>query len=248
MTEKIFIVLTILLYSVFGSPSDLFSQGKTDCKEMLRCVFDEMMEPGYQVPEGKAYYMDYSVSSELRGAENQAGVERIQAVLTANQIRVQSDHMEIYSSPIETFTVLPLEKKIYWADSDNRFGSGVRQQYTFRLQDSLFAYSTVKTCHTVSKDTQDLQRVVLQLSEKGKRSLNYQELDFLFYPDQKKLFSSIITFGDRGQYERIEMRFFEISYDYKGQFSPIDFNETYIRNGKLVSDKYADYDLIDVRK
>lgn len=239
--------ISFLIIKLFISFS-VFGQDIYECKQMVEEVFSKFQKAGTEVPDGKMFYLNYSVEAELRGNKNQAGKQEIKAVFTSDNAMILSDFMELYVDTKNSFTVLPNEKRVLWSKSTRGFGEELRKKYAVQLKDNLLNYSHISQCKSSNWKNSKMLKITLQFNAKGINAFNYRTIDLWISPKSLELKRAVLNFSKKGNIEKIDMHFNEMNFDYNGRIIPIDFEKKNIINGKLRESKYSGYQLTDLRK
>ena len=226
----------------------LRAQNNPDCLRALEAIFDNFEQLSQPVPNGKTYFIDYTVEATLLNHQNQAGKQRIQAVFTHDRIRVKNDYLELHMDDQNTFTVLAKNKKVLWSSSTKDFGNSIRRQYTLEMKDSLLDYSTITKCQTITWNNNPATQVTLTFTPRGQEVFRYKEVTLTIDPKTNFALNLKILFAKHGTLKKVIMEVNAMDLNYKGALTPFDFSKRYITNDQLVHARFKDFQLQDLRK
>lgn len=241
--NKLFIAFWLVLLGQV-----LRAQPFDECKLALQAAFTEMSAIGEKVPDGLTYYIDYTVEAHLREAENDAGPQRIKALFTADRAMILNEYSEIYIDKTQAFSVLPKERKVIWSDTHLGMNQQLQLSYNKRMLDTLLYHADITMCAEYSDENAQYWEVELNCTEQGKQLLRYERVTFLLNKTELQVVSMDVQFTPEEQIQKLQIDFHDVDYTYNGPLLPIDFAGNYLVGEGMLSSRFRDYELVDVRK
>lgn len=243
---RLFIILSINW--IWLMPCTFSQEKTTDCESLLRDAYHSVQLLGSEIPKGKTYYLDYAVEVNLRGEQNQASQEKVQAWYGPDFAIVKSPTMEIYQDQTDYFAISHREKQIVWTNSSGHLGQQARFQRFSTLQDSLLAHGKVHACTDVSWAGKQAKRIKWHCNSLGEKYLNVKSITYWIEADNHQLLKALIIYGERGNIESYELEIHQMNLNHQipPERTPI---KTAIFNAKgSLKKAYTSYTINDIRK
>lgn len=218
------------------------------CLKEVKAIYDKM----YTVlpKENVVYHFKYTVISTLlakdKAGKNIVSRSDIELFTSRGQYRFISKDIEVYQDKENKFTVLPLKKIVYWAESDMNPDNAMRMDRTKRIQDTIFHYARVTDCQALKQDP-STKAVSVKLEPKFAEYMGIKKVIYTYNAVKHELKRLQIEYPETKEIIALEFLFDSPDYNYtKIQFTPVIKN--FIEGKNKLKENYKDFQLIDVRQ
>jgi hypothetical protein len=242
--KSLLIVLLIFISDAFARVGN-----EPEGIALVKEIFQKLN--GFTLPSGsRVYFFDYQVKTVLKNQSAGANSDtRVKYYMNQDYTQIVSDKMEVYKDPKNTFTIIPMRKAIYWADSPG--GTSDTSIYKSNLglvQNKIFETCKLKSSRDISSEEKYNKEITILTDQKMRESTGMDEITFLVNSRNKTAYKVIVKYTSSYKIQYVEFTYHHIDFDY----SKVKINESsklkIFKSEGVLLPKYTGYKVVDVRK
>jgi hypothetical protein len=211
-------------------------------KEMYRKI------GGVAIPKGEeVYFFQYQVKTTPRNTSFPVSSIKVDMFAGKDFSILKSSEVDVYQDKINSFSLMPQKKMIYWGDS--KLGKGLQGPVDISsLKEKLFDSGKIlSSLETGNKEKKYDKEILFEPGLSIRQKTGIESMKFLIDSKSKTIVSILLYYNSTIKIKSVQVDYLQMDFNYKHLSLSKNFKSKFLDNNGKLQSAYKGYQLVDVR-